>query len=123
MIAYRYMADIMRSGALGVEIVLSGKLPSERAKSWRFSQGYLKKTGDPAHVVERAMAQAKTNLGVIGIKISILPPYAVIHDRITVDQAMLDGFKHRANAPIEVPVEKVEKKKNKKNGVKHGEKN
>src|SRR3989344_4785233 len=44
-IAYKMLEAIKRSGALGAEIVLSGKLPSERAKSWRFSQGYLKKTG------------------------------------------------------------------------------
>lgn len=111
MIAYRYMSDIMREGALGVEIVLSGKLPSERAKSWRFSQGYLKKTGNPAQVVERAMAQAKTNLGVIGIKVSILPPYAQIHDRIIVDDALIERFKREANAPVEVPVEKKKTKK------------
>ncbi|MEK6899421.1 MAG: 30S ribosomal protein S3 [Nanoarchaeota archaeon] len=112
LIAYRYISDIMRAGALGVEIVLSGKLPSERAKSWRFSQGYLKKTGNPAKVVERAMSQARTNLGVIGIKVSILPPYAEIHDRIIINQEMLDGFKREANREV-VVVEKVEKKKKK----------
>lgn len=120
MIAYRYMADIVRAGALGVELVLSGKLPSERAKSWRFAQGYLKKTGDPAKVVERAMTQARTNLGVIGIKVSILPPYAKIHDKIVIDQPMIDGFKResvRMNEPVEVVV-KVEKKKAKR-GAKH----
>ena len=58
MIAYRMLENIMKSGALGAELVLSGKLPSDRAKSWRFSQGYLKKTGEPAKVVNRAMAQA-----------------------------------------------------------------
>lgn len=88
-IAYRMLENIMKAGALGAEIVLSGKLPSDRAKSWRFSQGYLKKTGDPAKVVQRAMAQAKTMAGVIGIKASILPPSAPIHDRIIVDAALI----------------------------------
>ncbi|HDK42583.1 MAG TPA: 30S ribosomal protein S3 [Candidatus Pacearchaeota archaeon] len=46
--AYRTLQRIMNAGALGVEIRLSGKLPSSRAKSWRFAQGYLKKTGDSA---------------------------------------------------------------------------
>ena len=44
MIAYRELDKIMKAGALGAEIRLSGKLPSERAKSWRFASGYLKKT-------------------------------------------------------------------------------
>lgn len=87
-IAYRMLQDIMARGALGAEIVLSGRLPSERAKSWRFAQGYLKKTGDPAQVVDRAMAQAVSNMGVTGIKVSILPPNAHIHDRIIVDPAL-----------------------------------
>jgi small subunit ribosomal protein S3 len=84
-IAYKMLEQIMRSGALGAEIVLSGKLPSERARSWRFAQGYLKKTGDPAKVVDRAMAQAVTLPGVTGIKVSILPPNAHIHDKIDIN--------------------------------------
>jgi len=92
-IAYKMMQEIMKSGALGVELVLSGRLPSERAKSWRFAQGYLKKTGDPAKVVDRAMAQAVTMQGVAGIKVSILPPEAVIHDRIIVDDALMARIK------------------------------
>ena len=84
-IAYKMLESIMKSGALGAEIVLSGKLPSERAKSWRFSQGYLKKTGFPAKVVDRAKSQAITLPGVVGIKVSILPPDAHIHDRIVID--------------------------------------
>lgn len=119
MIAYRFIEDIMRSGAMGVEIVLSGKLPSERAKSWRFAQGYLKKTGDPAHVVERALSQAKTSLGVIGIKVSILPPNAEIHDRIVVDEAMLTKF--RAEAAQMQQDSEDKKKKGKKGGVKSDE--
>jgi len=88
-IAYKMLESIMRAGALGVELVLSGKLPSERAKSWRFSQGYMMKTGDPAKVVDNAMSQAVTMPGVVGIQVRILPPTAHIHDRITIDEKTL----------------------------------
>jgi len=88
LIAYRVLRDIMTAGALGTEVVLSGKLPSDRAKTWRFAQGYLKKTGDPANVVKKAMAQAITPQGVVGIKVKILPPDAHIHDKIVVDDAL-----------------------------------
>jgi len=37
LIAYRTLRDIMNAGALGAELVLSGKLPSDRARRWRFS--------------------------------------------------------------------------------------
>ena len=78
-IAYKEMTRIMRAGALGVELRLSGKLPSDRAKSWRFAAGYLKKVGDSAKVVNRAQSIALTKLGISGIKVAILPPYAKIH--------------------------------------------
>ena len=89
LIAYRTLSNIMKAGALGSEIVLSGKLPSDRARSWRFAQGFLKKTGEPAKVVNKAMAQAKTQKGVVGIKVSILPPNAHIHDKIVVDEELV----------------------------------
>lgn len=87
-IAYKTLQSIMRSGALGAEIVLAGKLPSERAKSWRFAQGYLKKTGEPSKVVNVAYAQATTIPGVVGIKVSILPPDAHIHDKVVIDDKL-----------------------------------
>ena len=104
-IAYRMLQDIMKVGALGAEIVLSGKLPSDRAKSWRFAQGYLKKTGDPSKVVDRAQAQATTISGVVGIEVSILPPNAPIHDRIIIDDALKS--KIRISIPDIKPEEKT----------------
>ena len=113
-IAYRMLQDIMKAGALGTEIVLAGKLPSERAKSWRFAQGYLKKTGEPSKVVNRAQSQAQTMAGVIGISVSILQPNAHIHDRIIVEDDL--GLRIKYNS-LEVPPEIKEKsKKTKKSG-------
>lgn len=117
LIAYRMLESIMKAGALGVELVLSGKLPSDRARSWRFAQGYLKKTGDPARVVRRAMAQAKTMMGVIGIKVSILPPDAHIHDKIVIDPALISNLRHNMLPKEVVVIEKpVKKKPTKKRG-------
>ncbi|MEK6844313.1 MAG: 30S ribosomal protein S3 [Nanoarchaeota archaeon] len=116
-IAYRMLQDIMRLGALGAEIVLAGKLPSDRAKSWRFSQGYLKKTGEPSKVVNRAQSQAKTMAGVVGINVSILQPDAHIHDRIVVDDALRAKIKSSMNeVPKEIEKDKpVKVKKTKRN--------
>lgn len=109
-VAYRALQNIMGAGALGAEIVLSGKLPSERARSWRFSQGYLKKTGDPAKIVNRATSQSKTLPGVVGIKVSILPPDAKIHDRIVINDEMRKIFMEKS--------EKSEKESKKVKGAK-----
>ncbi len=108
-IAYKMLQEIIKAGAAGTEIVLSGKLPSDRAKKWRFSYGYLKKTGDPAKVVNVAQAQATTISGVIGIEVKILPPDAPIHDRIIVDDEMIKKIKL-----VEKPIEIKEKAKTKR---------
>ncbi len=92
-ISYRMLQRIMDAGALGTEIRLSGKLPGARAKQWRFSQGYLKKTGDPAKVVDRAQALAHTKPGTVGVKVSILSPEAVLTDRINVNEEFLEKVK------------------------------
>ncbi|OIO42316.1 30S ribosomal protein S3 [Candidatus Pacearchaeota archaeon CG1_02_35_32] len=111
LIAYRSLKNIMNAKALGAEIVLSGKLPSDRARTWRFAQGYLKKTGDPAKVVNRAQAQATTLQGVVGIKVSILPPGAHIHDKIVVDEELRNKVKIVVEDVEEKPKKKVGKKK------------
>jgi len=92
-IAYRALEKIMKAGALGAEIRLSGKLPSERARPWRFSQGYLKKTGHSARVVDRAQARAETKPGTVGIKVSILSPDAHLHDKIKINEELLGKIK------------------------------
>jgi small subunit ribosomal protein S3 len=111
LIAYRTLKDIMSSGALGVEIVLSGKLPSDRARTWRFAQGYLKKVGEPAKVVNRANAQAKTVQGVVGIKVNILPPDAKIHDQIIINEELKNRILESASQEVEEDVKEKETKK------------
>ncbi|MBI2135077.1 30S ribosomal protein S3 [Candidatus Woesearchaeota archaeon] len=82
-IGHKSMEDVMRSGALGVEIIVSGKIPSSRAKSWRFYSGYLKKCGDIAITgVNKSQGQAKLKTGVIGVKISIMPPDIKLPDKV-----------------------------------------
>lgn len=85
-IAYKKLQEIMKAGALGCELRLSGKLPSERAKSWRFAEGYLKKAGDSAKEVNRALSTALTKTGIIGVKVAIMPPDAKMYDRIIIDE-------------------------------------
>ncbi len=113
-VAYKMLQEIIKAHALGAEIVLSGKLPSDRAKSWRFAQGYLKKTGDPSKVVDRAQSQARTLSGVIGIKVSILPPDAYIHDKIVVDDVLRSKIKVNAQNIGKNENEEEKKIKNKR---------
>ena len=81
-IGHKTMTDVMKAGALGIEIVISGKVPSARAKSWRFYSGYLKKCGDVARGVKKADVQAQLKTGIIGVKVSIMPPDITLPDDI-----------------------------------------
>ena len=110
-VAYKILQRVMNAGALGIEIRLSGKLPGDRAKQWRFSQGYLKKVGDSAKVVEKAQAIAQTKPGTVGVKVGILPPYAKIHDKITINEELLGKLKTNS---IKIETEDKEKKSRKK---------
>lgn len=84
-VGHKIMTNVMNSGAYGVEIIISGKIPSARAKSWRFYMGYLKKCGDiSVSGVRRAQASALLKSGIIGIKVAIMPPDVILPDRIEV---------------------------------------
>ena len=114
-VAYRTLQKIINAGALGVEIRLSGKLPGSRAKSWRFAQGYLKKTGDTAKVVDRAQSKAQTKPGTVGVKVSILSPHAILKDRIIINEELLKKLKENTKEPKkEKPKKKTKISKKKK---------
>ncbi len=84
-VGHKSMEEVMAAGALGVEIIISGKVPSQRAKRWRFYKGYLKKSGDIA-VSEVAKAYASANLksGTVGIQVRIMKPDTWLPDRVDV---------------------------------------
>ncbi|MBI2112233.1 30S ribosomal protein S3 [Candidatus Woesearchaeota archaeon] len=84
-IGHKIMENILNSGALGVELVISGKIPGARAKSWRFYQGYLKKCGDiSVEGVRKAQASALLKTGIIGIKVAIMPPDLDLPDTVDI---------------------------------------
>jgi small subunit ribosomal protein S3 len=104
-ISYRTLQRVIKAGALGVEIRLSGKLPGARAKSWRFFQGYLKKVGESANIVDRAKATAQTKPGIVGVKVSILSPHVKLKDRIIIDEEFIKELKAQ-DEKLKNPVEK-----------------
>jgi len=110
-LAYKNLDRVMKAGALGCEIRLSGKLPSSRAKTWRFAQGFLKKTGDSAKVVDRAQARAETKPGTVGIKVSILSPHAVLKDKIFITNQLINKLKENEQEFENKPVKKVKRSK------------
>lgn len=113
LIAYQELEKINKAGALGAEIRLSGKLPSERAKSWRFSFGYLMKTGGSAHIVNSAKATAFTKPGTIGVKVSIVPKGTKIPDKIEINHELIEKELKEKIIEATEELEKKEKKEEK----------
>jgi len=117
-IAYRKLQEIINAGALGCELRLSGKLPSERSRTWRFAQGYLKKAGEPSKEIDRAQATALTKTGIIGIKVAIMAPDARIYDKININEQI----KKQINEEVKEEKEKEPKKIKNKKSIKKREK-
>jgi len=82
-IGYRMLQDIMSAGAKGAEVVITGKVPSARARGWRFSAGYLKKSGDIAvSKIKHAKVNVNLKMGALGVKVSIMTPDIELPDKI-----------------------------------------
>ena len=112
-VGHKVISNAMGAGALGIEIIISGKVPSSRAKSWRFYSGYLKKCGDISIVgVDRAYAQAELKTGIIGVKVSIMPPTTKLPDDIEIlDKKELDKKEVKIEAIAEEKGANKESKK------------
>lgn len=113
-VGYKMLERIKRAGALGAEIRISGKIPSDRARSARFAFGFLKKTGDSSKIVNYAESTAQDKKGVVGIKVSILPKDADVHDKFSVDEDMINEIKSNAAFDEEEVGEKPKKKTRKR---------
>ena len=72
---------IMEAGALGAEIVLSGKVTGARSRVEKFNRGYIKHNGEPAEeIVDHGVGTAVMKLGTIGVQVKIIPPGADLPD-------------------------------------------
>ena len=85
---------VMAAGALGCEVIISGKLTGARARTEKFIDGYVKHSGHPAEeIVDTGYAVAVKKLGTLGCRVKIVQPGAVLPDTYK----MIEGV------PIEKP--------------------
>src|SRR5258708_27845402 len=78
------MQRVMESEAVGVEIVIRGKLTTERSRFEKFRAGYLPRVGDPVlKSVKVAVTDVQLKQGLFGIKVRILPPTVDFIDKPT----------------------------------------
>mmetsp|Transcript_23855 Transcript_23855/g.18208 ORF Transcript_23855/g.18208 Transcript_23855/m.18208 type:complete len:239 (-) Transcript_23855:37-753(-) len=65
-----------RGGAKGCEVIISGKVRGQRAKSQKYKQGYLVSTGQPQkEFIDTAVRHVELRQGVLGIQIKIMRNY------------------------------------------------
>jgi small subunit ribosomal protein S3 len=77
--------QVMEAGALGCEIVISGKLTTERARFEKFRAGHYPIVGEPALVaMKTAEASIQLKPGMIGVRVKIMPPDAYFPDKVTI---------------------------------------
>ena len=69
---YGVLRFVMESGAKGCEVVVSGKLRAARAKSMKFTDGFMIHSGQPARdFVDYAVRHVLLRQGVLGIKVKM----------------------------------------------------
>ncbi|WNY29375.1 hypothetical protein MmiEs2_16020 [Methanimicrococcus stummii] len=72
---------VMAAGALGCEVIISGKLTGARARTEKFIDGYVKHSGHPAEqIVDTGYAVAVKKLGTLGCRVKIVQPGAILPD-------------------------------------------
>jgi small subunit ribosomal protein S3 len=78
--------QMMDAGALGAEVIISGKLRTDRARYEKFRTGYLPKSGEPPRKYMRAAElDVQTKPGILGVKVRLIPPDAQFPDQVKVE--------------------------------------
>jgi len=105
--------QVMEAGALGAEIVISGKLRTERARFEKFRAGYFPRCGDPALTyMKKAEAHVQLKPGIIGVRVKIMPPDAQFPDKIQITQELppeeIEEKQVKSEKQTEAPEQSVE---------------
>jgi len=106
---------VMNAGALGCEVVISGKLTGARSRVEKFIEGYVKHSGHPVEeVVDEGFATAIKKLGTLGCKVRIIQPGVVLPDSYRIKDAneiAIGPAEKTTEKPVEKPVEAPKKER------------
>ena len=74
--AMNVIRNMLNKGAKGCEVIISGKLRQQRAKSMKYKDGFMIHTGQPKNVfISSAVRHLELRQGIMGIKVKIMLPY------------------------------------------------
>jgi small subunit ribosomal protein S3 len=106
---YWAVNQVMEAGALGVEVIISGKLRTERARYEKFRAGYLPKSGQPAiKYMRKAELHVQLKPGIFGVKVRIMPPDAEFPDKVQIIEPAQVLKEEEAKPPEAEPEEPEE---------------
>ncbi len=99
---YWALNQIMEAGALGAEIIISGKLRSDRARYEKFRAGYMPKSGEPARkYMRKAEVPVQLKPGILGVKVRIMPPEAKFPDQVQIAEEEIEEETETATVTAE----------------------
>jgi small subunit ribosomal protein S3 len=108
-VAYTALRRIMGAGAQGVEVTISGKIRGSRSACAKFSDGYIKKCGEPAtRFVRQGFATVQLKPGVLGINVRIMPPDVVLPDKVDILKIEVEEAVVEDVVEVEATLDKVE---------------
>ena len=97
---YWGLNQAMDAGALGAEIIISGKLRTDRARYEKFREGYLPKSGEPPRkYMRKAELHVQLKPGILGVKVRIIPPEAKFPDQVQI-QIIEEEFESETEGEI-----------------------
>ena len=74
--AMNVIRNMLNKGAKGCEVIISGKLRQQRAKSMKYKDGFMIHTGQPKNVfISAAVRHLELRQGIMGIKVKIMLPH------------------------------------------------
>jgi small subunit ribosomal protein S3 len=98
---YYILRKVMDAGAKGVEIIISGKVTSQRARTQIFRAGTMSKSGQPAQEgVDKGIAQCIQKSGTLGIIVKIMRADTKMGDEVVIKDELLSQAQTKAETKL-----------------------
>lgn len=83
-VVQRAVSNVMRAGAKGVEVTISGKLAGKgsKKKKMKKKEGHIKKSGETQQTIDHGYSTAIPKSGLIGVTVNLARPNAVFPDEM-----------------------------------------
>ena len=106
---YYILRKVMDAGAKGVEIKVSGKVTSQRARTQIFRAGTMTKSGQPAQeAVDKGVAQCIQKSGVLGVVVKIMRADYKTGDGVEIKEEALNKAQKEKAVKLGKPIKKLE---------------